>query len=279
MQQVVYKPAGSGHRALELPDPNEEVMPGVQWGRADQLFTAAYWASQIWLRDDLENPPNHRLGRTIREEVAACLLGGHGIPAEIGLAAYGHLRDLHLLDPPAPSLETIQATLSQPIPTRNGVVHYRFARQKSTFLYEFLAGAVDTEPTHLTDRQFRDWLMRFKGIGPKTASWITRNWRDSDEVAIIDIHIFRAGLLIGLFSPVKCPTREYSRLEALFLEFATRIGVRLSALDALIWEQMRKGARLCRQLLTSVKTEMGEIRSVEGDVKRGGRKCLEATMT
>jgi endonuclease III len=41
--------------------------------------------------------------------------------------------------------------------------------------------------------------MSLPGIGPKTASWIARNWLDADDVAILDIHIMRVGQVIGLF--------------------------------------------------------------------------------
>ena len=277
MPQLIYKLTGTGHATLDLPDFDDEVMPGVRWGYADQLFTPAYWVSQLWLSEDSHSISNHRLGRSLREEVAACLLGGHGIPAEMGLAAYHFLRDRNLLESAPPSQDTIFAALSQPIPTKTGFIRYRFSRQKARFLYEFLSLVPDTEPSHLTDRQFRDWLMRFRGIGPKTASWITRNWRDSDEVAIIDIHIFRAGLLVDLFSPTECPTRDYFQLEKRFLEFAASLGVRLSALDALIWQQMRNGAKLWQGTLTNTKPEIEKKRSTQRTVKRGGRRCLEAT--
>lgn len=87
------------------------------------------------------------------------------------------------------------------------------------------------------------------GIGPKTASWIVRNWLDSDEVAIIDIHIHRVGILTGVFGPDQIVARDYMEMELQFLAFSTAIGARSSALDALIWSQMRQANALAIKLL------------------------------
>jgi thermostable 8-oxoguanine DNA glycosylase len=81
--------------------------------------------------------------------------------------------------------------------------------------------------------------MAIPGIGPKTASWIVRNWTGTDEVAILDVHVIRAGQLIGLFPKhIRLP-RDYSALEARFLEFSHALKVRASLLDAIIWREMR----------------------------------------
>lgn len=96
MQTFVYL---KRDRVLErqLPPCDEEIVPGVVWGRVDQLFTVAYWLGQYWLREDEDRPSCHRIGRTFEEEVVACMLGGHGIPAEVGLAAFGRLRDAGII--------------------------------------------------------------------------------------------------------------------------------------------------------------------------------------
>src|SRR3954470_17393644 len=87
-----------GVAVLELPAPDDEALQGVSWGRFDVLFTPAFWAGRAWLSNLDGEQRTHRLGRTLREEIAACLLGGFGIPAEIGLAAFSRLRDRGLLD-------------------------------------------------------------------------------------------------------------------------------------------------------------------------------------
>ena len=80
----------SGHLAMqvELPDPLVQVMPGVPWGAVDAFPTPAYWAYQVLARRVTGSVIPHRLGSNLFEEVAACLLGGHGIPAQVGLAAF-----------------------------------------------------------------------------------------------------------------------------------------------------------------------------------------------
>jgi thermostable 8-oxoguanine DNA glycosylase len=93
--------------------------------------------------------------------------------------------------------------------------------------------------------------MSFRGIGPKTASWIVRNWYDSDDVAILDVHIVRAGQIAGVFPRTAALPRDYYVLEDLFLRFARAIEVRPSALDAKMWSQMRQAGKLAHGLLRS----------------------------
>src|SRR6266850_6882314 len=83
---------------LVLPSADKEVLPGVRWGRFDVFFTPAFWVSRAWIDGEQSEFARYSIGRTLREEVAACLLGGHGMPAEVCLAAYRRLRDRNLLD-------------------------------------------------------------------------------------------------------------------------------------------------------------------------------------
>jgi N-glycosylase/DNA lyase len=65
-------------------------------------------------------------------------------------------------------------------------------------------------------RLLRDRLLDLPGIGPKTASWIVRNHLDSDDVAIIDVHLHRACVMMNVFEAKSDPAKEYFSLEALF---------------------------------------------------------------
>lgn len=244
MEQLVFGLFRNGRRTLALPTPRAHVVPGIPWGSFDHLFTPAFWASQVWFAQDQLSPGVHRIGRTLREEVAACLLGGYGIPAEVGVAAYRRIRSEGLLARGA-SAEGILAALSRPLEVRGRQVCYRFARRKASLLAQSLA-RLDAEqpPESYVDRQYRDWLTTLPGIGLKTASWITRNRRDSDEIAILDIHVFRACRIVGLFPTGTSVERHYIDLERLFLEFARALRVRASALDAVIWSFMRNAHRL-----------------------------------
>lgn len=241
MTQLVHGSSEGQERYLRLPDPDSEVQSGVPWGSFEYVFTPAFWAAHAWQCSLLgQLPQRHRFGSTLGEEVAACLLGGYGIPAEVGLAAYHRLRELSLLDGRTTE-HVLQAALTAPLVVNGRSQRYRFARQKATYLAATLAALEDSSRLDgLTDVALRNWLTGLPGVGLKTASWITRNFRDSDAVAIIDIHVFRAGRLAGIFPASATIERNYEELEKGFIAFANALAVRASQLDALIWDFMRR---------------------------------------
>ncbi|WP_407258259.1 hypothetical protein [Klebsiella quasipneumoniae] len=100
---------------LDFPAPEQDILPGVRWGRIEAFPSPAYWAYQILARRLEVNAVNYKLGRTLKEEVGACLLGGHGIPAAIGLAAFNKLKDCGAFDAQPPSEATLYEWLSEPI--------------------------------------------------------------------------------------------------------------------------------------------------------------------
>lgn len=239
--QTMYARLNGKPQRLELPAPDDEILRGIRWGRFDELFTPAFWRGQAWQHDVLGTYHRYRLGRTLQEETAACLLGGYGMKAELGLAAYRRLRDARLLEGTPPAA-VIEAELAQPFLVHGVPRKYRFPRQKARYLagcLHVLAGF--EEPSN--DVTLRDRLHELPGIGPKTASWIVRNYRGSDAVAIIDVHIMRAGQTIGLFAEIETPARHYSILEQKFLTFARAIETRASVLDNLMWDYMRTLSR------------------------------------
>jgi thermostable 8-oxoguanine DNA glycosylase len=212
------------------------------------MFSPAYWKLQAWL-SDADEFSSHRLGETLTEEAAACLLGGHGIPAEVGLAAFVHLRDLGLLSGPPPSSDVIARALAEPLIVGPRRVRYRFVRQKAHYLNGALTRLAAETPDSSSGRAFRQWFLGLSGFGPKTASWVARNWLGADDVAIIDVHIFRAGIIAKLFSARDSIQRAYFDLEERFLHFAYGLGVATSMLDALMWRDMRRSGELARRLL------------------------------
>lgn len=236
--QVAYSILNGRLCELSLPGPDDHVLPGVPWGAFDELMTPAYWRCQAWQHDMLGTYGDLRLGRTLAEEVAACLLGGFGMPAELGLAAYARLREYGLLAG-RPTAHSLEEALLEPFAYRGRRRSYRFPRQKARYLAACLARLDDlAEPAD--DTGLRDALATLPGIGPKTASWIVRNYRASEAVAIIDIHILRAGRHVGLFDTDWTPQRNYRELEAAFLSFATAIDTSAVLLDSLMWDQMRR---------------------------------------
>lgn len=227
-------------KTLVLPGPDVRLGDGpLVWGDASTPLTPAYWRAQTWMWS-IEEPDHFRLGRTLEEELLACMLGGYGIPAEVGLAAYRRLgRAMRrtpdvLRDPLA-----VQGMLSAPLDVDGRAVRYRFASQKAGYI----ASAFRDLPRldrGAADRELRDQLTTLRGVGPKTASWVVRNLRSSDEVAILDVHILRAGSALGIFDPEHRVERHYPRMESAYLSFARGISAPASLLDSVIWMTMRQ---------------------------------------
>ncbi|RDC59397.1 hypothetical protein HME9302_00585 [Alteripontixanthobacter maritimus] len=241
--QIVY--ALKEEKFLELRLPSASTGVGnsdLRWGIHDHPKTPAYWAAQSWMWG-LEAPRHYKLGKSLEEELIACLLGGYGIPAEVGIAAYERIRsECNGCYEVLANEDRVLELLSTPLEIRGREVRYRFARQKA----HFLAASFQALPKidqHLPDRPLRDRITTLKGIGPKTASWVVRNWRDSDQVAILDIHIIRACEHMGLFEPGWKVERHYLAMEEAFLAFAKVIGARPSLLDSVMWNVMRELAR------------------------------------
>ena len=216
----------------------------LEWGRFDELITPAYWAAQSWMWE-LDEPEHFRLGRGIDDELLACLLGGYGIPAEVGLAAYDRLRPFVGTDY-LTRVDWLREMLIEPLEVHGRSVRYRFANQKA----RYIAGAFSSlhcDIEKLDDRSLRNALVELPGVGPKTASWVVRNARGSNEVAILDIHILWAGRTVGIFpSSWKVETR-YAALEERFLAFAQAIATRPSILDSVMWMTIRRLPRSVRQ--------------------------------
>lgn len=223
---------------LNVPPHAEEVMPGVAWGSPDELFTPSFWKYQAEAQTRRNRYIEHRLGDTLLEEIAVCLLGGYGIPAEMGLAAFRRLKEHELLHGTSTEREILEL-LSCPFNLAGRERRYRFAAQKASYLCRSLGMAKDLD-VNLPARGLRDALLALPGIGPKTSSWIVRNRLDSDDVAIIDVHLHRACVMMNVFEPESDPTKDYFQLEDLFLSFAHAIEVRASVLDAIMWDFMRR---------------------------------------
>jgi N-glycosylase/DNA lyase len=248
----------SGVSIPELPFSRESagltstsLLKDVKWGSPDVLFTPEYWKQQSTaFTSDNKSPKRFRLTDTFRNECVLCVLGGYGIPAETGLLAFKAMQTSGLLESSYVTEESVKKILGSPlIRTDGSSVRYRFASQKSRAISELL-NKVSSPPCDDAVK-VRNWLISFRGIGLKTGSWIVRNWFGSNQVAILDIHIHRAGLLMGLFDvhrKLSC-AKDYLYLERQFVAFSDRIGVETSTLDAVIWEHMRRAGDLVHRLL------------------------------
>ena len=253
-----------GSIEIELPSPDAIVIHGVRWGAIEAFPTPAYWQYQVMARRLAGLSPIYKLGRTLVEEVAACLLGGHGIPASVGVAAYEKLRTLGAFSSTPPAEEQFENWLREPLQIGQRQVRYRFAAQKARYLAASLP-LVQSAPAFKTGKQLRDWLLRLPGIGPKTASWVARNWMDADDVAILDIHIMRIGQAIGLFPREFSVEQHYLDLETRFLQFSQALDIRASELDAVIWYEMASSP-------TTARVIVDQLREVPSSTNRRHRK-------
>ncbi len=237
--QVLHQQVGSHRHPIILPDPETLLFRGIKWGNALHIFTPAFWAARAHAHAALGSYGGFKTGQTLAEEYGHCILGGHGMPAETGWAAYKLLRHRGVFGG-TPTAAEIERLLLQPLWIGSRRVHYRFPRRKAAQIATGLPRVHELEAAALSDLELRSELLKLPGIGPKTASWIVRNHRRSDLVAIIDIHIARAGRAAGIFEPTTAPSRQYFEMEEIFLEFSSVLGIQPSVLDHMIWNEMRK---------------------------------------
>lgn len=252
---------------VEFPVPEAEVLPGVPWGAIDAFPSPAYWAYQVYARRIQGDRINYKLGATLKEEVGACLLGGHGIPASVGLAAFRHVKHRGAFGDVPPTEEELLGWLYEPLNIDGRSIRYRFAKQKARYLAAALQKLATEEAPLSSGKSLRNWLLSIPGIGYKTASWVARNWLDADDIAILDIHILRAGLLGKFFQEHLTVERHYLELEEQFLQFSLGLGVRASELDALIWLEMMSSPATVHGILGL--TSAPSVRASRSRTKKG----------
>ncbi|MBN9139251.1 MAG: hypothetical protein J0H23_00330 [Micrococcales bacterium] len=214
----------------------------VSWGESWEHGTAAYWLEATRRAARVADPNRHRLTDSLHDEVALCMLGGFGMPYELALAAYTAVHQQVLLGDPTPAESAIEAVLLEPVRVGNATRRYRFPHQRA----RRLAGALrhlHASPAPTDPLEAREWLTSAPGIGPKTASWIVRNrWPDA-PVAILDVHVLRAGARATVFPEDARISTAYRQLEALFVAWAAVEEVRPADLDATIWAEEAARAR------------------------------------
>lgn len=238
-QTVIYRLAGEIVQR-ELPDPDVRILNDITWGEHCCLFTPAYWVSQVWMSQchGAENSPYYSQ-RTLAEEVAFCMLSGFGITAELAGAAFQKCRTLGLIEDLCTDSEAWTEALKAPLPLQGRRVHYRYPNQKAGFLADAMRQLRDGHIDTSSGQRLRNSLLRINGVGPKTAGFITRNVLDSDDVAILDIHVIRAGMLLGLFSQNDKVEHAYGEMEQRYIDFCHAVEVRPSVFDSVVWSQMR----------------------------------------
>ncbi len=243
-------------RAPRMAEPvgGQAVLSGATWQRTvrwydpSYLGTPAFWVEQTRQRP---RPATYRIGSTLLEEVALCVLGGYGITEQMAFAAFSRCQDAGLLTGELFSEKTIHMVLAEPmvVAGRARPARYRFPRLKANRLAAAIAHLdAGTPPPPDRPRDLRDWLTGIPGVGPKTASWVVRNLTRSDAIAVIDIHIRRAGVAAGVFDPAWKLPRDYQLFEEAFVAWAYLGGVGTADLDACIWSSLASLGRAARLL-------------------------------
>lgn len=237
--QAFHIAVGDGIERVVLPAADAEWAAGSRWGDAAVLLTPSWIAKQAHMRWRQGAYDGHfgRQVTSLRDEVVFCLLSGFGIRAEVARAAYHKLRDVGALVE-TPAAGRIREVLEQPLDVAGRKVRYRFPRVRAEYLQGALRILSSLAPAQ-DGITLRRQLLQIKGIGPKTASFIVRNHLLSDEVAILDVHLIRAGQIARIFPRHQRLPSDYMALEARFLAFATACGVPASILDIAIWDIVR----------------------------------------
>jgi thermostable 8-oxoguanine DNA glycosylase len=203
-------------------------------GSAAVFGSAAYWIYQ-WHSNPQKIPST---GRTLLEEVVYCMLGGFGISGEMSNGYYEKIKN-SIASFSELNAELLEILLREPIFIFGKPKRYRYPKQKSRLISAAVNFLVKDSLDDLHPLDLRDKLLEAPGIGLKTASWIVRNFLGSDEVAILDIHLHRAGLLAGFFRPEWTPTKHYTIMEDAYLKFSKMFHASPAGLDLLMWNHMR----------------------------------------
>jgi len=87
-------------------------------------------------------------------------------------------------------------------------------------------------------KEVRDWLVEnVRGLGYKEASHFLRNIGLGKDLAILDRHVLKNILEIGIIDeiPTSLTRKRYIQIEDLMDGFACKIGIPLSHLDLVLW--------------------------------------------
>ena len=232
-------------RTLTLQWRGERARRQYWSGREWQLGSASYWEE---ITRSARKPTHYHLGGTLAEEIGACLLGGYGIPFELGNAAFKRLQAERVFAEPGWTEEAVERLLTQPLLLGGVTRRYRFPRQKARRLVGAMTAlrrqTPPTEPLAL-----RDWLVGLPGVGLKTASWVVWNHTGTNDVAIIDIHIVRAGTAAGVFDRGWRLPRDYGMFEQAFVQWSRQSALPASLLDACIWGALSNADLDARDIL------------------------------
>ena len=79
---------------------------------------------------------------------------------------------------------------------------------------------------------------------------LNRRIQKSERVAILDIHLLRAGQLMGLFESTEQVSLHYFSMEDKYLRFCKALDVFPSLIDEIMWSFMKRSNTLALRALT-----------------------------
>lgn len=246
MQSLYEFTEGIWHR-LDLPSQEDPLthLPHLRWDSASRLFTPAFWRHQHWAHIELK-PVAHnryRLGNNLLEETMGCLLGGYGLKAESSMAYFALMKHLGTFERCPSDVNELFEILRTPVVINQKPRRYRFWKTKGLAMYDILKNhfdrIIEIEKNFKCPYALRDEMCRLPGIGMKTASWIARNWLDSDSIAVIDVHILRALSVLGFQCPKTMTRDSYLSAEFEFIGLARSLQIPSQTLDLVMWSRMR----------------------------------------
>lgn len=218
------------HRQIKLTNPLLEF----PLGSPDVFGTAAYWIYQWTLSPQMANSS----GRDLLEESIYCMLGGYGMTAEVSNAYYYKITNSSGTLTSLTSTK-IEEILRTPINLNGKKIKYRYPKMKSEYIGEAIPQISELAKANISPSKLRDELVKIRGIGLKTASWIIRNHFGSTSVAVVDIHLLRAGIIAGFLKKEWKPEKDYHLIENAYLEFCNKFNLSPGGFDLLLWNQMR----------------------------------------
>ncbi len=84
----------------------------------------------------------------------------------------------------------------------------------------------------------REWLVKnVKGLGYKEAGHFLRNIGLGEDLAILDRHILKNLMLMGVIDavPASLSKKTYLDIEKKMIEFSKQVGIPMGQLDLLLW--------------------------------------------
>ena len=236
----------SSSEKLRFVPPHDNGLNG-DWAKMWPAFEQAY--------AELVRPRPPADERQVRRELLFCLLGGHGITYEMNCSAAAVVEGLDVFSDDHTGdalLEELIAVLDAPRfdpPRKDGTRRrYRFPRRKAMLVVQarawvLHAGALtDRLSAFESEQERRAWLVSCPGLGPKSASWVLRNTGWARDLAILDVHVLRAMVDVGVLDRPWLGS-DYDVIERRFLEWCGQLGAAPGVFDLFLWEWQRGALR------------------------------------